>query len=270
MTGRKGRLPPWLTGILGVLALVAIWWILAITVFAPPKGVEVGSIPTPPQVLEGIVDQGWDYYVRNFAVTLEAGGVGYLWGNVIALVLSSLVLIAPRLEGVVMQLAILSYCVPTVVIGGIVVIVIKAPSPGEPSGTAIFLAALSVFFTTVVGTVLGLKAADGATLDVVTVYGGSRFTQLRKVRLITALPYVLNALQIAVPAAFLGAVLGEFFGKVTTGVGPAMIAAQQMADSAGLWGLALVSGVISLLGYFLVGVVARIVAPWSSGRVGVY
>ena len=49
-----------------------------------------------------------------------------------------------------------------------------------------FLAALAVFFTTVVGALLGFKAADKASLDVVSVYGGGRFTQLRKVRLVAA------------------------------------------------------------------------------------
>ncbi|MFM9776471.1 ABC transporter permease, partial [Streptomyces galilaeus] len=70
---------------------------------------------------------------------------------------------------------------------------------------------------------------------------------------------------IAVPAAFLGAVLGEFFGKVELGVGPAMIAAQQALDAPRVWGLALASGAVALLGYALLGLVARLIAPWSRG-----
>ncbi|KNC34055.1 hypothetical protein FF38_08283, partial [Lucilia cuprina] len=189
------------------------------------------AIPTPPQVVAEIVDSGWSYFARNFSVTISEAGTGYLWGNGLALLLSALVLVVPRLEGVVMQLAIITYCIPIVAIGMLLVVIIPVPKPGEPSGTASFLAALAVFFTTVVGALLGLKAADRASLDVVAVYGGSRLTQLRKIRLIAALPSVLNALQIAVPAAFLGAVLGEFFGKVELGVGPAMIAAQQALDA---------------------------------------
>lgn len=264
MTRRE--LPSWVTGLFGLVVLVGLWWILAVTVFAPPPGIEMGAIPTPLQVFEGFGDAGLDYYVKNFTVTLQAAGIGYLWGNGIALVLAALVLVVPFLEGLVMQIATITYCIPIVVIGGICVIVIKPPADGAPSGTAIFLAALSVFFTTVVGALLGLKAADRAALDVVTVNGGSAFVQLRKVRLFSALPFVMNALQIAVPAAFLGAVLGEFFGKVNSGVGPAMIAAQQTVNSAQLWGIALVSGGVSLAGYALVGLIARLVAPWSSGK----
>ena len=84
-------------------------------------------------------------------------------------------------------------------------------------------------------------------------------------RLIASLPAILNALQIAVPAAFLGAVLGEFFGKITVGVGPAMIAAQQALNSARVWDIALASGAVALLGYALLGLISRAVAPWSKG-----
>tara|TARA_R110002020_G_scaffold14731_36_gene52474 strand:+ start:1350 stop:2201 length:852 start_codon:yes stop_codon:yes gene_type:complete len=259
------KLPAWVTGLIGVVGIIALWWILAATVFSNvgPGGVQ--AIPTPPQVLMEFFNTGWNFYVRNFGVTLAEAGIGYLWGNGLALVLSALVLIIPRLEGVVMQLAIITYCIPIVALGLLLTVIVPIPTSGQPSTTAIFLAALSCFFTTVVGALLGLKAADKASLDLITVYGGSRLTQLRKVRLIASLPSILNALQIAVPAAFLGAVLGEFFGKITVGVGPAMIAAQQALNSPRVWDIALVSGAVALLGYGMVGLVARAIAPWSKG-----
>jgi ABC-type nitrate/sulfonate/bicarbonate transport system permease component len=259
------KLPAWVSGLIGGLGIIALWWILASTVFANvgPGGVQ--AIPTPPQVIVEFVETGWDFYVRNFSVTLAEAGIGYLWGNGLALVLSALVLIVPRLEGVVSQIAIITYCIPIVALGLLLIVIVPIPTAGQPSTTAVFLAALSCFFTTVVGALLGLKAADKASLDLITVYGGSRLTQLRKVRLIASLPAILNALQIAVPAAFLGAVLGEFFGKITVGVGPAMIAAQQALNSARVWDIALVSGAVALLGYALLGLVSRAVAPWSKG-----
>lgn len=259
------RLPAWASGLIGGLAILLLWWILAATVFSSvgPGGVQ--AIPTPLQVVLEFGATGWDFYVRNFSVTLVEAGFGYLWGNGLALLLSALVLIVPRLEGVVMQIAIITYCIPIVALGLLLIVIVPLPQPGQPSTTAVFLAALSCFFTTVVGALLGLKAADRASLDVITVYGGSRLTQLRKVRLIAALPAILNALQVAVPAAFLGAVLGEFFGKISVGVGPAMIAAQQALNAPRVWDIALVSGAVALAGYGLLGLVSRAVAPWAKG-----
>ncbi|TNU76970.1 ABC transporter permease subunit [Miniimonas arenae] len=255
-----------LTGLAGAVVLVGVWWLVAAVVLTGVGPGEAAPIPTPPEVVAGWASDGWSFYARNFSVTLQEAAIGFLWGNGLALAAAALVLVAPRLEGAVMQLATLTYCIPIVAIGGLVVIILGAPPSGQPSPTAIFLAALSVFFTTVVGSLLGLKAADQAALDVVTVYGGSRFTQLVKVRVIAALPHILTALQIAVPAAFLGAILGEYFGKVDLGIGPAMINAQNTLDAARLWGLALASGAVAMVGYLLFGLVQRFVAPWSRGR----
>ena len=75
----------------------------------------------------------------------------------------------------------------------------------SPDGASVVLAAMSVFFTTVVGCLLGLRAAPRASLDLVRAYGGTNWTKLRKVQLIAALPSLFAALKIAAPAAFLGA-----------------------------------------------------------------
>ncbi|SFR89188.1 ABC-type nitrate/sulfonate/bicarbonate transport system, permease component [Microbacterium sp. cf046] len=257
------KLPAWLTGLIGGIGIIILWWMVA-TLYVTSTGAH--PIPTPLQVVQSYVESGWEYYWRNFSVTLAEAGIGYLWGNGIALILAALVLVIPRLEGVATQLAIITYCIPIVAVGMLAIVVIPAPQVGEPSGTAVLLAALSVFFTTVVGALLGLKSADKSSLDLVAVYGGSRLTQLVKVRLIAALPAILSALQIAVPAAFLGAVLGEFFGKIEVGVGIAMILAQQNSNAPLVWALALASGAVALLGFALVGLVARAIAPWSKGK----
>ena len=255
--------PPWAAGLIGAVAIVAVWWMVGAIAQSTSGG--TSGIPTPPQVLASYAESGWEFYWNNFSVTLNEAAQGYVWGNGLALLLSAFVLVVPRLEGVVMQLAVVSYCIPIVAIGPLLLLILGIPTPGEPSSTAIFLAAMSVFFTTVVGSLLGLKSADASSLDVVSVYGGSRLTQLRKVRLISALPAVLTALQIAVPAAFLGAILGEYLGKVEVGVGPAMVIAQQSLNAPRVWAIALASGAVALIAYLLVGMLTRLSAPWARG-----
>ena len=261
---RRSVLPGWLAAILGVVVIIAIWWICAL-VFAPEAG-KKALVPTPPDVIAQIASDGFDYYWRAFSVTLQEAGIGYLIGNAIALVLCALVLVVPALEGVLGQIAVISYCLPLVAIGTLLKLILGgAAQPGDTSATAVFVAGISVFFTTVVGSLLGLKASDRAALDVVTVYGGSRFTQLRKVRVVSALPYVLNALQIAVPAAFLGAILGEYFGAIDISVGTLLLTSQSGNISARLWGLFLMCALVAVIGYGIVGLIARLVAPWSRG-----
>lgn len=261
------RLPGWAAGLIGAVALIAVWWLFALT-FAPDDGTTFTPVPTPPAVFDWLFVQGNIAGAWNvFSPTLTAAGIGYLWGNGIALVLATVVLLFPKAETVITQIAVVSYCLPIVAIGGISIVVVGgAKSPGDPSATAIFLAALVCVFTTVVGSILGFKSADKAALDAVRVFGGGRWTQLTKVRLIAALPAILNALQIAVPTAFLGAVLGEYLGAITAGVGPTLIRLQGQLDSAGVWSVFLLCAVFALVAYGIVGLFIRLVTPWVSGR----
>ncbi|QLD11766.1 ABC transporter permease [Microbacterium oleivorans] len=264
---RRAGMPTWLAGVIGAVVLIGAWWLLSVTAFSPPEGTTFTPVPSPFTVFETIVRDGLAPYWTVFQVTIGEAMIGYAWGNAIALLLASTVLLLPRLEVVVTQIAVVSYCLPVVAVGGIAIVVLGgAKRAGDPSATAIFLAALAVFFTTVVGALLGFKAADKASLDVVRVYGGSRWTQLRKVRLIAAAPAILNALQIAVPSAFLGAILGEYMGAIDRGVGITLIKLQGDLDSPRVWAVFLLSAIVALIGYAALGLVARLVTPWVSGR----
>lgn len=263
----RSALPGWVSALIGTAVLIGAWWLFSATIFTPAPGTTYTPVPSPWAVLTTLVSDGLAAYWSIFSVTIHEAMVGYAWGNGIALVLAASVLLLPKVEPVVLQIAVVSYCLPVVAVGGIAIVTLGgAKQPGDPSSTAIFLAALAVFFTTVVGALLGFKAADRASLDVVRVYGGSRFTQLRKVRLIAALPSILNALQIAVPSAFLGAVLGEYMGAIDRGVGITLIKLQGNLDSTRVWVVFLLCALVALVGYGLVGLLSRAVTPWVSGK----
>jgi ABC-type nitrate/sulfonate/bicarbonate transport system permease component len=248
-----------LGGLAGVVVIVAVWWLASLLLFRGS-----GSIPTPPSVLARFLDGGqWAATANNAASTVRAAAEGYLWGNLAAVALAVLVLLVPRLEPVANQVAIVTYCIPLVAVGPVIVVVAGRQSP---AGASVALAAMSCFFTTVVGCLLGLRAAPRASIDLVRAYGGTAWTTLRKVQLISALPSLFAALKIAAPASFLGAILAEYLGSGgDSTLGRALIAAQTQSDAPQLWYLALVSGLISGLGYLLVGLVARVVAPWTTG-----
>ncbi|WES63714.1 ABC transporter permease subunit [Microbacter sp. GSS18] len=264
---RARSVPRWLAGVIGGVSLILLWWIFSLVVFQPGEGTDYTPVPSPWAVfqwlfVDGNIAGAWNV----FQPTITAAAIGYVWGNGIALVLAAFVLIFPKTENLITQIAVVTYCLPIVAVGGISVVVLGgAKNPGEPSATAIFLAALVCVFTTVVGAILGFKSADKASLDVVRVYGGGAWTQLYKVRLIAALPAILNALQIAVPTAFLGAVLGEYLGAITAGVGPTLVRLQGQLDSAGVWSVFLLTAVFALVAYGLVGLLIRLVTPWVAG-----
>ncbi|HST80128.1 MAG TPA: ABC transporter permease subunit [Kineosporiaceae bacterium] len=246
--------PKWLGGVIGTVAVIVIWWVLALTLFH-----DGGAVPTPWAVLKQFQEDGWDFYVTNAGITLRGAGQGFLWGNALALLIAVLVLLVPPLEAVATQLAVISYCMPLTAIGPIILVVFGGRAP------TIFLAALSVFFTTLVGALLGLKAADRASLQLIEAYGGSRWHRLIKVQIISALPNILSALKIAAPAAMLGAIIGEYLGGIDNGLGVVLTVAQQQFLVPRTWALALVIGGLAGLGYAIFALIARVVTPWSAG-----
>lgn len=242
-------------GLIGVVVLVALWWLLAATVFAGG-----GAVPTPAAVVASMAEDGWSFYGPNASATLSAAVQGFLWGNGLAIAVALLVLLVPRLEAVATQLAVISYCIPLLAIGPIVLVVFG----GE--ATVVFLAAISVFFTTLIGALLGLRSADRAGLDLITVYGGGRLARLRYVQIIAALPSTFAGLKISAPSALLGAIIGEYLGSNDQGLGVSLMISQQQFQVPRTWGLALVAGLIAGLGYAIVALVARVVTPWSRGE----
>ncbi|MEU8145962.1 ABC transporter permease subunit [Nonomuraea sp. NPDC048901] len=242
-------------GLLGVVALIALWWLLAVTVFA-----DGGAVPTPWAVLAGMGHDGWGFYGPNTTATVSAALQGFLWGNGLAIGVALIVLLVPRLEAVATQLAVISYCIPLLAIGPIVLVVFG----GEAA--VVFLAAVSVFFTTLIGALLGLRSADRTSLDLIAVYGGGRLAKLRHVQVIAALPSTFAGLKISAPGALLGAIIGEYLGSNDQGLGVSLMISQQQFQVPRTWGLALVAGLIAGLGYAIVALVARVVTPWSYGR----
>jgi NitT/TauT family transport system permease protein len=75
------------------------------------------------------------------------------------------------------------------------------------------------FFPMLVNAVVGLSAADRIELDLMHSYGASWLQTLLALRLPAAMPFLFNALKINASLALIGAIVAEFFGTPTLGMG---------------------------------------------------
>ena len=244
-------LPNWLVGTLGFLTLIVVWQVLAMTIFSDGR-----AVPSPTDVLSQMHKDGWDIYWANITTTAREATRGWFWGNLIAIVLALFFIQVPVLERSLMKLAVAAYCLPVVAIGPILAILFKGDSP------KIILAALSVFFVTLISMLVGLKSADATSLDVVHAYGGGSFTQLRKVKLQSSLPSLFAGLRVAAPAAVLGAVIGEYVGG-ENGLGVYMVASEASLEVARTWGIALTIAAMAGVGYALTALAEYLLVPWA-------
>lgn len=76
-----------------------------------------------------------------------------------------------------------------------------------------------VFFPVLVNTVQGLRETDAMQRDLMRTYAATYLDTLVKLRLPAALPFVFNGLKIATTLALIGAIVAEYFGSPTRGMG---------------------------------------------------
>jgi NitT/TauT family transport system permease protein len=76
-----------------------------------------------------------------------------------------------------------------------------------------------VFFPVLVNTVAGLQASEPMQRDLMATWGAGYWQTLRKLRLPAAMPFIFNGLKIASTLALIGAIVAEFFGSPTVGMG---------------------------------------------------
>ena len=192
-------------------------------------------------------------YARALRTTLAEAATGFLFGNLAAVILAAIAALWPRSERVVSGLALIVFCLPLVATGPILR-VLYGPGPGPQ----VTLAALAVYYTTLVPLLVGLRAVPASWIDMVRSYGRGRLAALLNIRARAALPYLFAGLQIAAPAAFLGAMVGEFTGA-ERGMGVLTIRAMRALDVEATWALAAIAAVVSILAYAAIGLLARAV-----------
>ncbi|WP_417597595.1 ABC transporter permease [Pararhodobacter oceanensis] len=86
-----------------------------------------------------------------------------------------------------------------------------------PSKAAVVVA--MVFFPMLVNTVQGLAATEAMQRDLMRTYSAGWWQTLVTLRLPAAMPFIFNGLKICATLALIGAIVAEFFGSPTRGMG---------------------------------------------------
>ncbi|MCW5715934.1 MAG: ABC transporter permease subunit [Bauldia sp.] len=242
---RFPALPGWAITTAGIVAFLLLWEVVARTLLA-------GSyIIAAPSEIVARIDEGAALYGRALRTTLWAALLGFLIGNATAILLAGVASLAARAERLVQALALVVFCLPLVATGPILRVIF-----GPGIGPQVTLAALAVYYTTLIPLLVGFKAVPSSWPDLVASYGRGRFQTLIHVRARASIPYLVAGLQIAAPAAFLGAMVGEFTGA-ERGLGVLTIQAIRTLDVAGTWAIAVIATVTSIAGYVAIGWVGK-------------
>lgn len=116
-----------------------------------------------------------------------------------------------------------------------------------------------VFFPILVNTVQGLRETDAMQRDLMRTYAAGYWQTLVKLRLPAAMPFVFNGLKIATTLALIGAIVAEYFGSPTRGMG------FRISTGVGSLSIDLVWAEIAVAA--LAGTVFYGIVAWAEGRV---
>jgi sulfonate transport system permease protein len=223
--------------LLRILILLAVWELLGRFHL-----IAQGALPAPSAILL----QWWQdraIYPAHVWATLEPALLGFVSGDAIAAAAALAFVLLPTFEGLMRGFNIAVFGIPPIALSPVLVITLPGQWP------QIVLAAVSVYFPTMVMTLLGLRDIDPRPIDVIRSYGGGDAAILRWLRLRACLPGFLSGLRVAAPAAILGAILAEFGSGARWGLGSFLLGSLGRANPARIWGIGLTATLMAALAY---------------------
>ncbi|CAN7703277.1 ABC transporter permease [Rhizobium leguminosarum] len=246
-----GTLSKNLPAILAGLGLVVLWqvviWIFKIPTF---------MAPSPADVVLAFRDNAATLW-RNFLPTLLEATLGFLFGNLVAILLAVWFVHNTTAEKAFYPIAVFIKAIPIIALAPILVLIF-----GNGLAPKIIIAGLICFFPTLVNMVQGLRAASPAMLDLMRVLSATNSEILWKVRFPSSLPFLFAALKIAATSSVMGAIVAEWIGS-SFGLGALIIEATYNFRSPLLYATVVIAALLAVVLFALVSVVEAKVVRWK-------
>ncbi len=238
-------------------ALFGLWvlyfWQIGVTMFDVPRVL----LPAPALIGQMLIDR-WDTLAGDFVQTvLKAVLVGWALGSGLGFAVGVAIDRAPFLQRGLLPLANLTSTVPLVAVAPIMVMWFGFEWPSKAA-----VVVLMTFFPMLVSTLAGLQAAGRLELELMHSYAASYPRTLLDLRLPAAMPFIFNALKVNATLALIGAIVAEFFGSPTVGLGFRISTEAARMNMALVWGAIVVAAVTGSVAYAVLVQLERRVAFW--------
>lgn len=239
---------------IAVLLLMSGLWQGLVTFLVQLRGMNAGLFPGPMAVLEA----GWQMRndlcqatLRTAAAAMTGLSLSIFIGTAMAFVFSQSSIVRRALY----PYAVLLQTIPIIAIAPIVILTL-----GRGFQSIALVSCIISLFPIITNTTTGLLQIDPDLVDLFRLNRATRRQLLIKLRLPSALPYLISGIRIASGSAIVGAIVGEFFlsagptglgsliqGKVASFNMPELYAVVVLATLLGT----MVFGVVTMLGEWM-------------------
>ena len=238
-------------------ATLLILWEMAVRIYAIPAVI----LPAPSQIAASVVaNRGilWTDFVQTI---LRGALTGWLIGALAAMLTAIAIDRSPFLQRGLLPIGNFVAALPIV---GIAPILVMWFGFDWQSKAAVVV--VMVFFPILVNMVAGLKATDAMQRDLMASWAAPYAASLWKLRLPAAMPFLFNGLKITTTLALIGAIVAEFFGSPTRGMGFRISTAVGRLDLPLVWAEIVVAAIAGTLFYGLVALIEKKVTFWHPSQ----
>jgi len=179
--------------------LVAIWQALVTLMELPPY-----LVPSPYLMMETLI-KDWVPLGNALLVTLKITVFSFVLATIAGVLISFLFVQSKRIETALFPYAVLLQVTPIVAVAPLIIIWVK-----NPVAAMTVCAALVALFPIIANTTLGLRSIDPDLQSYFKLNRATRWQQLVRLRIPSALPYFFGGLRISSGLALIGAVVAEF------------------------------------------------------------
>jgi NitT/TauT family transport system permease protein len=183
---------------IGMLGLGVLLWHLVVQGYEIPPFI----LPGPGLVFATLISD-WPLLAQSLLVTLTITLQGFLLAVAGGVGLAILFNLLRPLEYALYPYAVILQVTPIVAIAPLLLIYLP------PQGAVLACAWIVAFFPVLANTTLGLNSVDHNLADLFRLYDASRLQVLVRLKLPSALPYILAGLKIAGGLSLIGAVVAE-------------------------------------------------------------
>jgi NitT/TauT family transport system permease protein len=238
-------------------ALFGLWivyfWQVGVTLFNVPRVL----LPSPAWIAQMMGERGSTLAGDFVQTVLKAVLIGWVLGSALGFVVGVAIDRAPFLQRGLLPLASLTSTVPLVAVAPIMVMWFGFEWPSKAA-----VVVLMTFFPMLVATLAGLKAAGKLELELMHSYAAGYRRTLIDLRLPMAMPFIFSALKVNATLALIGAIVAEFFGSPTVGLGFRISTEAARMNMGLVWGAIVVAAVTGSAAYAVLVQVERRVAFW--------
>lgn len=238
---------------IGFVLVIVIIWQLSSTFFKIPEYI----LPSPYETVESFLTR-WPILSTNLIYTLEEILVGFALGTVVAFALAMVIASSPLLPKILYPVIIAVQVVPKIALAPVFLVWFGY---GEVPITLI--TALICFFPVLVNSINGLVSIEQPIADLMTSLSATRRQVFIKVQLPNCIPYLFASLKIAMTFAIIGAIVGEWIGGSSHGVGYLMLVYSSNFDTAPLFAGILLITLVGIALFAITAMFEKLAAPWA-------